>query len=158
MEERTVNNSARLAKCAENEAARLAKCAENEALLARLARKLNQKGIKPYQLPSDEFHAYIDAAIDAARVPWERGKQRGGIVDEPDDEPDDDELVASVPVPSRRQRKRSLVKVCEAARKAGADRVIVDGVVIVLSSVAAVPESTANEWDAVLLESDHGPH
>jgi hypothetical protein len=64
------------------------------------------------------------------------------------------------PVPSRRQRKRSLAKVCEAARKAGADRVIVDGVVIVLSSVAstAVPESDANEWDVVLPESDHGPH
>src|SRR5271157_184406 len=54
------------------------------------------------------------------------------------------------PVPSRRQRKRSLAKVCEAARKAGADRVIVDGVVIAFSSVAAVPASTANEWDAVL--------
>jgi len=48
--------------------------------------------------------------------------------------------------------------VCEAARKAGADRVIVDGVVITFSSVAAVPESTANEWDTVLPEIDHGPH
>jgi excisionase family DNA binding protein len=90
MEFPTIDNSAKLAKCA-----------ENEALLARLACKLNQEGIKPYQLPPDEFHAYIDAAIDAARVPWERGKQRGGIVDEPDD----DELVepvvpAPVPAPS----------------------------------------------------------
>jgi hypothetical protein len=48
--------------------------------------------------------------------------------------------------------------VCEAARKAGADRVIVDGVVIVLSPAATVPESDANEWDAVLSEVDHGPH
>jgi hypothetical protein len=61
------------------------------------------------------------------------------------------------PVP-RRQRKRSLTKVCEAARKAGAGRVIVDGVVIALSPAAAVPESDANEWDAVLPEGDHGPH
>jgi hypothetical protein len=67
-------------------------------------------------------------------------------------------LVEPVPVPSRRQRKRSLAKVCEAARKAGADRVIVDGVVIVLSPAAAVPESDANEWDAVLPGGDHGPH
>jgi hypothetical protein len=62
---------------------------------------------------------------------------------------------ATVP---RRQRKRSLTKVCEAARKAGADRVIVDGVVIALSPAAAVPESDANEWDAVLPGGDHGPH
>ena len=66
---------------------------------------------------------------------------------------------APAPVP-RRQRKRSLATVCEAASKAGADRVIVDGVVIAFSpaAAAAVPESNANEWDAVLPESDHGPH
>jgi hypothetical protein len=64
---------------------------------------------------------------------------------------------APAPVP-RRQRKRSLTKVCEAARKAGADRVIVDGIVIALSPSAAVPETDANEWDAVLPEVDHGPH
>jgi hypothetical protein len=72
----------------------------------------------------------------------------------------------AVPVPSRRQRKRSLSKVVEAARKAGADRVIADGVVIALSPAAAVAESvtttkvtdSANEWDAVLSEVDHGPH
>jgi hypothetical protein len=58
----------------------------------------------------------------------------------------------------RRQRKRSLAKVCEAARKAGADRVIVDGVVIALPPAAAVPKSDANEWDVVLPEVDHGPH
>jgi hypothetical protein len=76
---------------------------------------------------------------------------------------DDEELVEpAVPVP-RRQRKRSLTNVCEAARKAGADRVIVDGVVIMLSPTAAVPESVrltdsnTNEWDAVL-EVDHDPH
>jgi hypothetical protein len=80
------------------------------------------------------------------------------------EEPDDDELV---PVPAqpavpRRQRKRSLVKVCEAARKAGAHRVVVDGVVIELSPAVAAPEPTvtdpdANEWDAVLPGGDHGP-
>ena len=43
----------------------------------------------------------------------------------------------------RRQRKRSLAKVCEAARRAGADRVIVDGVVIALSPATAVPTSRA---------------
>ena len=57
----------------------------------------------------------------------------------------------------RRQRKRSLAKVCEVARKAGADHVITDGVVIAFSPAAAVPESSANEWDAVL-ENDHDPH
>jgi hypothetical protein len=69
------------------------------------------------------------------------------------------ERVEPVPAPVwRRQRKRSLTKVCEAARKAGADRVIVDGVVIAFSSAAAVPESDTNEWDAVLSEGDHGPN
>jgi hypothetical protein len=62
------------------------------------------------------------------------------------------------PPAPRRQRKRSLTKVCESARKAGADRVIVDGVVIALSPAAAVPEPTANEWDSVLPGGDHGPH
>jgi hypothetical protein len=88
------------------------------------------------------------------------------------EEPDDDELVEAVPVPvpappqpaavPRRQRKRSLATVLAAARKAGADHVIVDGVKIALSPAAAAPESdvtdlNANEWDAVL-EVDHGPH
>jgi hypothetical protein len=153
MEFPTLNNSAKLAKRAEKEAARLAKCAENEALLERMARD----GIKPYQLPPDEFHTYIQATFDRCRwVPSERGKDRTGDVDEP---------VEPAPVPApRRQRKRSLSKVCEAARKAGADRIIVDGVVIVLSPAAAVPESDpavpqsdTNEWDA-MLEVDHGPH
>jgi hypothetical protein len=108
----------------------------------------------------DEWRTHISAAIEAARVPWERGKDRSGDV-EPDDE--DDELVepvVPVPAPVRRQRKRSLAKVCEAARKAGADRVIVDGVVIALSPSAAVSESgvNVNEWDAVLPGDDHGPH
>ncbi len=71
----------------------------------------------------------------------------------------DREQVKPVPV-SRRQRKRSLTKVCEVARKAGADHVIVDGVVIAFSPAAsaAVPESYANEWDVVLPGGDHGPH
>src|SRR5450755_4695046 len=73
----------------------------------------------------------------------------------------DAELVKPAPAPvPRRQRKRSLTKVCEIARKSGANHVIVDGVVIAFSPAAAAPESTvtdpdANEWDAVL-EVDHG--
>jgi hypothetical protein len=67
-------------------------------------------------------------------------------------------VLVEQPAAVRRQRKRYLAKVCEAARKAGADRVVVDGVVIVLSPSAAVSESNANEWDAVLSEVDHGPH
>ena len=115
--------------------------------------------VKPYQLSPGEFRAYIDAAIDAARVPWERGN--APRLDVACDDDDDGLVVEPVPVPAapRRQRKRSLTKVCEAARKAGADRVIVDGVVIVLSPTAVVPESsTTNEWDTVLPEGDHGPH
>jgi hypothetical protein len=104
------------------------------------------------------FRARIAAEIAAARAaPWECGLAPASY----DTGGDDEELVEHMPVP-RRQRKRSLAKVCEAARRAGADRVIVDGVVIVLAPAAAVPESTvtdldANEWDAVL-EVDHGPH
>jgi hypothetical protein len=145
MEEPTLYNGVRLA---------------NSELLARL-----RNTPPPWfaGLSDSEFSAQIAARIDAWRVPWERGKQHSGDVDEPDD---DDELVAPVPpqpVPvPRRQRKRSLAKVCEAARKAGADRVIVDGVVIAFSPAAAVPESetvsSANEWDAVLQGDDHGPH
>jgi hypothetical protein len=106
----------------------------------------------------DEWRAHISAAIEAAREPYDRGRRD---VVEPDDE--DDELVepvVPVPAPVRRQRKRSLAKVCEAARKAGADRVIVDGVLPAAAAAAAVavPESDANEWDTVLQESDHGPH
>jgi hypothetical protein len=61
----------------------------------------------------------------------------------------DAELVKPAPAPvPRRQRKRSLTKVCEAARKVGADRVIVDGVVIALSSAVSAPaESNGNEFD-----------
>jgi hypothetical protein len=140
MEETILYNGATLAKC---------------ELLARLT---------PHawaSLSAKELHAHIAACTDAIRVPWERGKQHSGDVDESDipnlDEP--------APVPSRRQRKRSLAKVCEVARKAGADHVITDGVVIAFSpaaavpesSAAAVPESSANEWDAVL-ENDHDPH
>jgi hypothetical protein len=102
----------------------------------------------------DELRAHIAACFDAARVPWEK---RGHAPRRFDLGDDDDVEPVSVPAP-RRQRKRSLAKVCEAARKAGADRVIVDGVVIVLSPAATVPESDANEWDAVLSEVDHGPH
>jgi hypothetical protein len=109
--------------------------------------------LKPYQLPPAEFRAYIKAEIASARC--------GPAPTSCDHGDDDDELVeqpAPQPAAVRRQRKRSLAKVCEAARKAGADRVVVDGVVIVLSPSAAVSESNANEWDAVLSEVDHGPH
>ena len=102
--------------------------------------------------------AHIAAMIDAARA--DRFDYDFNKLDNLDELFGPDELVAPVPAPAplRRQRNRSLAKVCEAARKAGADRVIVDGVVIALSPAAAVPESDANEWDAVLPEDDHGPH
>jgi hypothetical protein len=103
----------------------------------------------------DEFREYVEAEIASARCG--PAPVRFDIGDD-----DDEELVepASVPAQRRRQRKRSLAKVCEAARRAGANHVIVDGVVIAFSpsASAAVPESDANEWDVVLPESDHGPH
>jgi excisionase family DNA binding protein len=87
----------------------------DEALLVRLTRKL-QDGVKPYQLPSDEFHAHIAAAIDAARVPSERGKDRTGDVDEPND----DELVEPVPVPAPAPTPADGLKTPEqAARRLG---------------------------------------
>ena len=137
MEEPTLYNGAPLAKC---------------ELLARL----QNNHIVPRT--NAEVRANIAACLDAARVPWDRGNAHR--LDIACDDDDELELVepTSVPVPARRQRKRSLAKVCEAARKAGADRVIVDGVVIALSPSAAVPESNTNEWDTVLQESDHGPH
>jgi hypothetical protein len=128
MEKTILDNSATLAK---------------HALLARLHNDHVPR-------TEDDLRAHIEAAIDAAREPWTRGLDIAASCGD-----DDDELVEPAP---RRQRKRSLTKVCEAARKAGADRVIVDGIVIVLSSAAAVPESDANEWDAVLSEVDRGPH
>jgi hypothetical protein len=107
-------------------------------------------------LSDDEFSAQIDARIDAARMPHARGRAHRLF-----DIADDDDLIEPVaaPEPSRRQRKRTLAFTLRAARKAGADRVIVDGVVIVLSPAAAVPasDSSSNEWDTVL-EVDHGPH
>jgi NAD(P)H-dependent flavin oxidoreductase YrpB (nitropropane dioxygenase family) len=127
---------------------------EAEALLARL----HNNHVHKFVARSDEeLRAHIAAAIEAARVPWERDDAlRRDIAASCGD--DDDDLVAPAPVPPRRQRKRSLAKVCEAARKAGADHVIVDGVVIALSPAAAAPESDVSEWDAVLPEVDHGPH
>lgn len=139
MEETILDNSATLAKC---------------ELLARLHNNHVHKFVVRSE---DELRAHMAAAIEAAREPWARGNAlRRDVAASYGD--DDDELVEPVPVPARRQRKRSLAKVCEAARKAGADRVIVDGVVIALSPAAAVPESDANEWDVVLSEGDHGPH
>jgi hypothetical protein len=120
---------------------------DEEALLARLH---NDHVHKFVVRTEDKLREHFAGAIEAARA---RGL--APVFDfEPGD--DDDDLVE--PVPQRRQRKRSLVKVCEAARKAGADRVIVDGVVIAFSSVAAETESDVNEWDAVLPEVDLGPH
>jgi hypothetical protein len=120
---------------------------DGEALLARLH---NDHVHKFVVRTEDKLREHFAGEIAAARA---RGL--APVFDfEPGD--DDDELV-DAPAP-RRQRKRSLAKVCEAARKAGADRVIVDGVVIVLSPSAAVPESNANEWDIVLPGVDHGPH
>jgi hypothetical protein len=127
---------------------------EAEALHARI----HNNHVHKFVARSDEeLRAHIAAAIDAARVPWERGNalRRDKAASCGDD---DDDLVAPAPVPPRRKRKRSLAKVCEAARKAGADHVIVDGVVIALSPAAAAPESDVNEWDAVLPEVDRGPH
>jgi hypothetical protein len=71
-----------------------------------------------------------------------------------DDKMDGDDLAEMwgpppqpVPVP-RRQRKHSLHKIIAAARKAGADHVMVDGVKIALSPTAAVPtESNRNAFD-----------
>jgi hypothetical protein len=48
----------------------------------------------------------------------------------------------------RRQRQRSLASTLRAARKAGADHAMVDGVKIVLSPAADAPaESNGNEFD-----------
>jgi hypothetical protein len=131
MEEPILYNGATLAKC---------------ELLARL----HNNHIHVVR-PEDELREHFAGAIEAARA--------RGLAPVFDFEPGDDKLIEFTPQPApRRQRKRSLAKVCEAARKAGADRVIVDGVVIALSPAAAVPEPTANEWDAVLPGGDHGPH
>jgi hypothetical protein len=64
---------------------------------------------------------------------------------------------ATLPVPvPRRQRKRSLATVLAAARKAGADRVIIDGAAIVLSPAAAAPaESNGNEFDQWMAKHAH---
>jgi excisionase family DNA binding protein len=83
MEIPTINYSATLAKPAD------------EGLLARLAREQNpQDGVKPYQLPPDEFRAYLEAEIDAARMPWARGNAHRR------DEPGEDEELVDVPVPA----------------------------------------------------------
>jgi hypothetical protein len=69
----------------------------------------------------------------------------------------DAELVKPAPAPvPRRQRKRSLTKVCEIARKAGANHVIVDGVVIAFSpATAAAVESNGNEFDEWMAKHAH---
>jgi hypothetical protein len=97
------------------------------------------------------WRAHNAGAIEAARA---RGL--GPVFDFPNN--DDDELVApaSVPVPARRQRKRSLAKVCEIARRAGANHVIVDGVVIAFSpATAAAVESNGNEFDEWMAKHAH---
>jgi hypothetical protein len=80
----------------------------------------------------------IPTSVD---IPAHRIDVSCGDVDESDDDP-----VEPAPVP-RRQRQRSLASTLKAARKAGADHAMVDGVKIVLSPAAAVPESDANEWE-----------
>jgi hypothetical protein len=70
-------------------------------------------------LSAKELHARIDACVDAICEPWEQGKDRTGIVDEPDEE-----LVEAVPVPPQpasvpRRRKPSLTKALREAKKAG---------------------------------------
>ena len=108
-------------------------------LLARLQR--------PFTLIAPSGHDLVARVTAGCVVPWEAASG--------DDDPAE---AAPVPAAVRRQRKRTLASTLRAARKAGADRVIVDGVVIVLSPAAAVLKSDANEWDAVLSEVDHGPH
>ena len=83
------------------------------ATLAKPALVRVDDALRAHMAAAFEVHARLDAELRARPAPG--------------------------PVP-RRQRKRSLAKVCEAARKAGADRVIVDGVVIALSPAASVPE------------------
>jgi hypothetical protein len=117
----------------------------DEALLTRLHDNHIHKFVVR---PEDKLREHFAGAIEAACA--------RGLAPVFDFEPGDDKLIEFTPQPApRRQRKRSLAKVCEAARKAGADRVIVDGVVIALSTAAA-PKSTTNEWDVVLPEDDHG--
>jgi hypothetical protein len=122
----------------------LAKC----ELLARLH---NNHVHKFVARSGAEFRAYIEAEIAAARC--------GPAPASFDLDDDDEELVEPAPpVAVRRQRKRSLAKVCEAARKAGADRVIVDGVVIALSPAAAVAaESNGNEFDEWMARRHENP-
>ena len=127
---------------------------DGEALLARL----HNDHVHTFVVRTeDELREHIVGEIAAARA---RGLAPVFNFEPGDDDDDPVEPTPSQASAPRRQRKRSLAKVCEAARKAGADRVIVDGVVIVLSPAATVPESDANvnEWDAVLSEVDHGPH
>jgi hypothetical protein len=94
-------------------------------------------------LTADELDAELDARIDAARC------GPAPVRYEPGDDDEEPAEAAPVLVPSHRQRKRTLASTLRAARKAGADRVIVDGVVIMLSSAAAVPESNAlDAWMA----------
>src|ERR1700686_1385821 len=81
-----------------------------KALLARLQQH------NTFVVPTEDE---IAAAIDAARMPYARGALRLDVAPSCGD--DDDELVESVTVtdskpasvPARRQRKRSLAKVCE---------------------------------------------
>jgi hypothetical protein len=99
------------------------KCAE----LARLARKLDEPG-------EDDG---VPVAADVRQV----GDAGRLVLQSTDHNP-------PTLVPARRSRKRSLATVLAAARKAGADHVMVDGVKIALSPTAAAPaESNGNEFD-----------
>jgi hypothetical protein len=120
-------------------------------LLARL--HLHNNHIHEFVVRSeDELRAHNAGAIEAARA---RGLapvfnfEPGGY---------DGELVEPAPQPAavRRQRKRSLAKVCEVARRAGANHVIVDGVVIAFPpATAAAVESNGNEFDEWMAKHAH---
>jgi hypothetical protein len=92
---------------------------DGEALLARLQ---NDHVHKFVARSEDEFRAYIEAEIEAAREPYARGNASRLDVGTPASlEPgdDDDELVESAAVPARRTRTPSLTKVLREAKKAG---------------------------------------
>jgi hypothetical protein len=76
--------------------------------------------VKPYQLSPGEFRAHIEAEIDAARVPWERGNAHR--LDVACDDEDDEPVVEPAPAPRlkpHRIRTPSLTKALREAKKAG---------------------------------------
>lgn len=90
----------------------------NSELLARL--QLHSTAKRKFVAPSE---AEIEAEIEAARVPWERGKHHTGDVDEPND---DDELVEAVRAPAPADGLRTPV---QAARRLGISTRTLSGLV-----------------------------